>query len=432
MALAINALRKGIATHQLQTRQLTVDAPSILVGIPTRDPKKEEGRWSPDFVWGLLQMQRPSNFSFSYECAWTGSVTENRQILTERAIERGVKYLFLFDDDMILPINTVAQLTESLETLPDAAVVTALIGKKRITGEPEIFKAWNNGRYWDWKEETTEQIFACGAACLGINLDYVRQMKSPYWLDETVNYRNVQTEFTEDLNFCRKIQDETDGKVYLDTHVICGHMDIKTGEVYFPKSKDTKKEELADIMREDITTKDFKKRSNPNHVFIITGVGRTGTSTVARILHEHYRIPLGCDGSRDGFHEDPEFVKLNEKVILGHISYSYFLAELEELVKQRDKNHIRWGFKDPKMSYLLGTYLSIIKEPTIIRCNRDEKLVVDSLMRNYGWDKERARRVYIDRTIRLDNILDDRNHMVIDFSTHRTDSEIIGELNQLF
>lgn len=430
MALAIDALRKGIATHHLQTRKLPEDAPSILVGIPTRDPRLDGGRWAPDFVWGLLQMQRPSNFSFSYECVWDGSVTENRQRLTERAIEKGSKYLVLFDDDMILPLHTLNRLVDDLATLPDAAIVTGLICKKRPEGDPEIFKSWNSGRYWDWKKDVVEEIWACGAACMAIDLDYVRKMKSPYWIDETVHYRNVQTEFTEDLNFCRKIQDETGGKVYLDTHVICGHLDIKTGEVYFPKKKS-----IASVstIETKIKNKNLKPRNNPNHTFIVTGVGRTGTSTVARLLHEHYRVPMGCDVTRNNFYEDMDFVRLNEKVILGHISYFYFLAELEELVKARDKEYLQWGLKDPKTSYLLGTYLSIIKEPTIIRCNRDKNLVIDSLIENYGWDKEKAKRIYIDRTIRLDNILDGRDHQVIDFgNSYKTDAEIINILNQLF
>lgn len=427
MALAIDALRKGISTHYLQARKLSEIAPSVLVGIPTRDPKLENSRWTPDFVWGLLQMQRPTNFSLSYECEWSGDgPAKNRQVITERAIENGVKYLILLDDDMVLPIHTLTQLIEDLETLPDAGMVSGLICKKRIDGAPEVFKSWNDGRYWDWKKQTIESVWATGAACMAINLDYVRKMKKPYWIDEEIEYNGVHTNFSEDLNFCRKIKEETGGKVYLDTNVICGHLDIKTGEVYFPKSKETKGEEIK--MREAIP-----KRNNPNHTFIVTGVGRTGTSTIARLLHEHYHVPMVENHViANDFYEDSDFVKLNEKVILGHISYSYFLAELEELVKARDKEHLQWGLKDPKTSYLLGTYLSIIKEPTIIRCNRDKSLVIDSLMRNYGWDEERARRIYVDRTIRLDNILDGRDHMVIDFSTHRTDSEIIGELNQLF
>lgn len=433
MALALNALRKGIASQQLQQCKLTEKAPNILVGIPTRNPKSDSGRMTPDFVWCLLQLQRPTNYSINFECAWdeNASAAQNRQAITDRAIMSGSKYLILIDDDMTFPYNTLERFIDDLETLPDAAVVTGLIGKKRVDGAPEIFKTWDGGRYWDWKEKTTEQIWACGAACMAINLEYVRQMKKPYWIDEAVHYNGVYSNFSEDLNFCRKIQEETAGKVYLDTNIICGHIDIKTGETYYPKSKETRSEGIqmreAEMNQQQSRLSDIKE----NRIFIVTGVGRSGTSTVARLLHEHYNIPMGYEEGNQNC-EDREFVKLNENLLLGHYSFPFYLAHLEELMKRRCKANKQWGLKDPKTSYTLGLFLSVFKNPTIIRCVRSAGLVINSFVRNYGWDEQKAQQIYKDRTIRLDNVLDGRDHLVIDFTTRKTDEEVINELNRLF
>ncbi len=423
MTLALNALRKGIETHRLQQRKLVEGAPNIMIGVPTRDPKSNNGRFAPDFVWSLLQLQRPTNYSLNFECEWAEDKgpAENRESITERALQQGSKYLILIDDDMTFPYFTVERFIDDLDSLPDAAVVTAVIGKKRPFGEPEIFKTWNGGRYWDWKKNTVEEIWACGAACMAINLDYVRKMKKPYWVDESLDYKGAYSTFSEDLNFCRKVQDEAGGKVYLDSHIVCGHFDLKTGETYFPKSKEENGKGIT--MRE--------AKTNGHRVFIVTGEGRTGTSAVSRILHEHFKIPMGYKNG-DVNCEDREFVKLNENVIMGHYSFTFYLAHLEELVKKRNATYKEWGMKDPKTSYTLGTLLSLVRNAVIIRCTRAREQVVASLMRNYGCDEDRGIRIFMDRKIRLDNILDNRPHMVIDFSTQRTDAEIINELNKFF
>jgi len=134
----------------------------------------------------------------------------------------------------------------------------------------------------------------------------------------------------------------------------------------------------------------------------------------------------------NGSYEDREFVKLNENLIMGHYSFPYYLAHLEELMKKRSQANTQWGLKDPKTSYTLGLFLSVFTNPTIIQCIRDEELIVDSLMRNYGWDEGKARHVHRDRKIRLDNILDNRDHLVIDFTTRKTDEEVICEMNNYF
>ncbi|MFX0141840.1 MAG: hypothetical protein ACFFDN_49845 [Candidatus Hodarchaeota archaeon] len=424
MNLTIDTLRKGISTHPMQIKKLGKNALSILVGIPTRNPQLDGARWAPDFVWSLLQMNRPTNLNLRYEAEWGGSdIADNRNILTNRAIANNVKYLVLFDDDMILPLNTLIQLIEGLETLPDAAVVSGLICKKEVSGAPEIFKEWQDGRYWDWKENTIEEIWACGAACMAINLDYVCKMRKPYWIDETVLYKNSMTTFTEDLNFCRKIKEEANGKIYVNTNIVCGHLNIKTGEVFFPKSKKT--------IQQKINSNSSKK------AFLIVGVGNSGTSITGKILHERFNVSMGngfIPAGVEGYtkYEDKDFSILNENVLKGNINLPFFVTQLEELIKTKNEQYEKWGVKDPKLAYLLGLYLSVIKNPIIIRCDRDKELVVKSFMKNYGWDKEKASGIYDDRTMRLDNALNDIDHLIIDFTEFRSDEDIICELNQLF
>ena len=227
--------RRGLAIHGMKQKKLSNEAPSLVIGIPCRDPKLDWGRWTPEFCMFLKQLAQPMNYVIDFEVEWGGVLpAENREIITKRAIENGAKYLVFFDDDILMPRNTLHRFMTVMEKNPDAAIVAGLCCKKSKELEPEIFKTPNQGRYWHYKKETIEQIWATGAGCLAINLEYVKQMASPYWIDEIVENDTSAIKYGQDINFCRKIQEQTKGKIYLDTNVVCGHLDIKTGLVYWP------------------------------------------------------------------------------------------------------------------------------------------------------------------------------------------------------
>lgn len=231
-----NEPRRGMAIKGLRQKKLPYDAAAIVIGIPCRDPKLEWGRWSPEFSLFLKHLAQPMNYSMSVEIEWGGVLpAENREAITQRAIEGGAKYLIFFDDDTLMPRDTLLRFMRDMETLPNAAIISGLCCKKSKDLEPEVFKAPNDGRYWKYQKDSVEQVWATGAGCMAINLTYVKQMKPPYWIDEVVEDENSAIKYGQDINFCRKLQEETDGKVYLDTHVQCGHLDIKTGLIYYPE-----------------------------------------------------------------------------------------------------------------------------------------------------------------------------------------------------
>ncbi len=234
--MIVNEPRRGMGLKKLRLKKLPDNAPSIIIGVPCRDPKLEWGRWSPEFCLFLRQLAQPMNYSMNVEVEWAGVLpAENREIITHRALEANARYLVFFDDDILMPRDTLHRFMTGMEKMPNAAIISGLCCKKSKELEPEVFKAPNQGRYWHYQKETVQQVWVTGAGCMAINLDYVRQMKQPYWIDEVVEYKNEIARYGQDINFCRKLQEQTYGKVYLDTNIVCGHMDIKTGVIYWPE-----------------------------------------------------------------------------------------------------------------------------------------------------------------------------------------------------
>lgn len=131
----------------------------------------------------------------------------------------------------------------------------------------------------------------------------------------------------------------------------------------------------------------------------------------------------------DGFWEDIDFHGANWDFLNGKITYPAWIEQVFAVIAERKQKGIPWGFKDPDASHFLGLYLSFFKEPRIIRCTRDKRLVVNSLMTKLGHTKERAENVWEMKEMILDNLLSRRNHLVIHFGEgHLKDEEIIKEI----
>jgi len=173
-------------------------------------------------------------------------------------------------------------------------------------------------------------------------------------------------------------------------------------------------------------------------MIFVVGPGRSGTSTVARLLHENLNVCMGHkfreadEDNQDGYYEDLEFKNLNERFITGEVSLGQWETETRKLVNVRRKTYWHnWGLKDPRLCYLLGLYLSFVDLPTIIRCRRDIELVTKSMQKAYGWTKEESENVYKDRNRRLDNLLQGKKVYDIYFTEHKNEEEVVKWLEKI-
>lgn len=172
-------------------------------------------------------------------------------------------------------------------------------------------------------------------------------------------------------------------------------------------------------------------------VVFVTGTGRSGTSTVARLLHAELGVPMGTrfrqpdKDNPDGYWEDQEFVRWNKAFLAGEVGYSEFMHRIGDVMKERKQCYETWGFKDPRLAYLLGIYLTANDDSAcVICCTRDEEAVVASCRRCYGWTEEEATKMYRGRTESIANLRRYVPMTDIDFCIRRTDESVMDQVNE--
>lgn len=166
---------------------------------------------------------------------------------------------------------------------------------------------------------------------------------------------------------------------------------------------------------------------------LVFGVGRSGTSTVARILHGRLGICMGQrfrnpdQNNPQGYFEDLDLKHLNDQFLRGVLNFpAWHNCVLNELSQPWRQNY--WGFKDPRLCELGGFYLSLIEDTKVIRCDRNRNQVFMSMQSAYNWSENECHEIIDRRTALLDNMLSERSHLTIDFSTKKSDSELMSQI----
>lgn len=176
------------------------------------------------------------------------------------------------------------------------------------------------------------------------------------------------------------------------------------------------------------------KRINP---YLVVGTGRSGTSTVARVLHENLGIYMGEESrppdkfNPKGYFEDVDFRRVNIDFYKGKLNFEQWCLKVRDIIHQRYKLQKPWGFKESRMAALLGFYLTFFDKPRIIRCKRKPELVINSLMRCYGWSRKHAEQITFSRETQLDRLLserDQRDILTIRFDEQHVDESLIERM----
>ena len=174
---------------------------------------------------------------------------------------------------------------------------------------------------------------------------------------------------------------------------------------------------------------------------MVVGSIRSGTSTVAWILSQHFGIRMGTTllapdkANPDGYYEDTDLVRLSK--VFG----SDFMADKIDLngwQKGADAFFHKmiglnkpWGFKAVRVSPIVEYALYRFKDATVIRCKRPKGLVVKSANRVFGHDPGRMGQIYDGWETYLDHLLAQKQHLTINYGLNGrlTDQEIIGMIN---
>jgi hypothetical protein len=157
---------------------------------------------------------------------------------------------------------------------------------------------------------------------------------------------------------------------------------------------------------------------------IVTGAGRSGTSAVARVLHEsgismgeHFAEP--SDDNAVGFYEELPVFDLNQRILRQagrarervpwRITLLAVASRHRQTMKELANETAAGGWKDPAFCLTLEAWLPHLpRRPKLLICLRSPEAYLESLTRIYGYiSREDTHRAWAKRNRRLLDVVRD-------------------------
>lgn len=243
------------ATSKRRTIKLSRSAPHLVVAVPVGSRAQDIISTCPkcqstyvgnsELYPGLIPAELLTNYAsiafplgvaMSLMVKKDGLPAENREKLTEQALESGANFVFFWDDDVILPSDVLYKMLAKMGRYPDIGVISGVYYTKARPQEPVVYKNAGEGAWWGFNrdpEAEPEDIFAAGAGCMMVRVDALRKMKRPYWSDaRSIGPDGYVLVSGHDFGFCRKVWEETDMRVTVDGSITCGHLDVNSQTIF--------------------------------------------------------------------------------------------------------------------------------------------------------------------------------------------------------
>lgn len=204
----------------------------ILIAVPTFESIYPDTFKS---IYGLDSGGHELMFDYirGYDCATA------RNKIVQAALDEGVDYVLMVDNDVVLPEDAIINLTDDLKDV--------CLGYYAHRGEDNLYHGRtcicrltdeSGVRYFNYpleSEYTAEdmqlireheiykvQIHGGGMGCAFISADIFRRLEYPWY--DWVNYADSNRGMlSEDLYFCEKCR-KANIPIYTDTRVGCGHI----------------------------------------------------------------------------------------------------------------------------------------------------------------------------------------------------------------
>lgn len=174
--------------------------------------------------WYRLGKNLPE-WQFPFFCPRRTSIDNMRNATIVNAIQTGSKYVFFYDDDVVVPGNALPKLLNLMENNPKIAVASGLTYIRKYPFQPMLFKGDSQTlvnysdfrKYIDTDGILYKNLGAVGFSCVLINVKYLENLKPPYCLTGSRN--------TEDVYLCRRIIDHyPEAKIVCDTTIDTAHL----------------------------------------------------------------------------------------------------------------------------------------------------------------------------------------------------------------
>lgn len=191
---------------------------SGIIGISTA----EQGRYSL-FYASFFGLHQPPDTAII--TARGAVISENRNTITQTALQIGADWVLYLDDDHVLPRNALMKLLED-----DKDVVSALYSRRQPPFNPVLMEAELPDGTFLWRQVGPQdqgliKVAAAGAGCLLVKRKVLEALQPPYWTLGQIN----PASWGDDLDFCSRIR-KAGFDIYCDTNVTIGH--IMTGVIW--------------------------------------------------------------------------------------------------------------------------------------------------------------------------------------------------------
>ena len=239
----------------------------VAISIPSEGhtlPEAYDNHLVLSFHLGALQERlKHEKAPIQYEFYWytTGRILTAlaREKLVQEALKGGMDYIFMYDDDMVLPIDTVEFLLKDMEEHPEMDVVAPLAFMRNPPHYAVIYtvvEGYDQESHRPYfinqfvKNYPKDKLVECDAVGFGgalIRMSMVRKMKPPYFFSTTGS--------GEDIYFCMKSRQEVGARIFMDTRVKLGHLGKPPiiDEAYFEKWVKDNKHEIPDVPHKYLT-----------------------------------------------------------------------------------------------------------------------------------------------------------------------------------
>ncbi len=185
------------------------------------------------FHLGVLQEKwknenRPIQYEFYWYTAGRLLTAFAREKLVEEALNAGMDYILMYDDDMLLPIDMVERMIDDFEKNPEIDILAPLAHMRNaphyavIYTTTEGYDEKNHQPYFtnqfvkNYPKDTLTECDAVGFGAVMIDMDVVKKMTAPYFFSTTGT--------GEDIYFCMKARKEADARIFMDTRIKLGHL----------------------------------------------------------------------------------------------------------------------------------------------------------------------------------------------------------------
>ena len=234
----------------------------VAIGIPNEGvtrPESYDNHLVLSFHLGALQERfkhekRNPRYEFYWHTVGRLLTPYAREKLTEAALSLEADFIIQYDDDMILPVDTIECMLQDMEQHPEIDILGALAFMRNPPHFPvmytttEGYDSQTRQEYYirelvkNYPKDTLVECDAVGFGAACIRTSILKKMKPPYFMSTA--------QAGEDVLFCYKAKKEG-ARIFMDTRIKLGHLSnpISIDEQYYEKYTKEQGIEIPDVLQ---------------------------------------------------------------------------------------------------------------------------------------------------------------------------------------